>query len=53
VHVARMGRNTYRFLVGRNEEQSLLGRSRCRWEGLREGGWNGEDRTDVIQVRDT
>jgi hypothetical protein len=48
-----MERKTYRFLVGRNEERSILGRSRRKWKGLREVGWKGEDRTDVIQVRDT
>jgi hypothetical protein len=46
-------RNTYRFLMARNEKQSLLGRSRRRWKGLREIGWEGEDRTDVVHVRDT
>jgi hypothetical protein len=44
--------------VERNEEQSLLERSRRRWKGnikkvLRETGWEVGDRTDVIQGRDT
>lgn len=43
--------------MGRNEEQSLLERSRRRWKRkikkvLREIGWEVGDRTDVIQGRD-
>jgi hypothetical protein len=39
------GRDMYRVLVGKPEGKRLLGRPRCRWDGikmdLREIGWGG------------
>jgi hypothetical protein len=43
-HVARMKeeRNTYRFLIGKTEVKSLLGKPRGRWEdNIRIGIWTG------------
>jgi hypothetical protein len=58
-HVARMGkpRNAYRLLVGKPEEERLLGRPRRRWVdnikiNLREIGWDGMDWIDLAQDRD-
>jgi hypothetical protein len=48
VHVARMGRTTYRILVGKPEGKRPLGSTRLRWVhnikvDLREIGWDGFD----------
>jgi hypothetical protein len=36
-HMARMGeeRNVYKVLMGKQEDKRPLGRSRCRWDGIR------------------
>jgi hypothetical protein len=58
-NVARMGENrdTYRILVGKQEEKRPLRRPRRRWVGnikmdLREIGRDGVDWTDMAQDRD-
>jgi hypothetical protein len=58
-HVARMGytRNAYRILVGKPEGKRPLGRPRRRWvdniiTDLREIGWDGMDRMELVQDRD-
>jgi hypothetical protein len=58
-HVARMGAklNAYRILVGNQEGKRPLGRPRRRWVDnikmdLREIGWDGIDRIDLVQNRD-
>jgi hypothetical protein len=57
-HVARMGakRNGYRLLVGKLEENGLLGRQRCRWVDnirmdLGEVGWGDVDWIGLAQDR--
>jgi hypothetical protein len=50
-------RNAYRVLVGRPEGKRPLGRPRRRWVDnikidLREKGWDGVDRIDMVQDRD-
>jgi hypothetical protein len=58
-HVARRGkkRNAYRILVGSPEEKRPLRRTRRRWVDnikmdLREIGWDGRDRIDLVQNMD-
>jgi hypothetical protein len=59
-HVARMrrrGMNAYRILVGKQEGKRPLGRPRRRWVDnikldLREIGWDGTDRIDLVQDTD-
>jgi hypothetical protein len=56
-HVAQMGRNVYRILVGKPEGKRPLGRPR-RWSVnkikmiLRGRGWDGMNWIDVAQDRD-
>jgi hypothetical protein len=50
-------RNAYRMLVGKPEGKTLLGRPRRRWTDnikmdLREIGWDGMDRIDLVEDRD-
>jgi hypothetical protein len=47
-------RKAYKILVGKPEEQRLLGRHRCRWEDnikmdLKETGCGGMDWSDLAQ----
>jgi hypothetical protein len=56
-HVARMGRNSYRILVGKPEGKRPLGRTKRRWKDniikyLREIGWDSMDWIDLAQDRD-
>jgi hypothetical protein len=58
-HVARMGdrRGTYRVLAGRPKGKRRLGRCRRSWDdnikmGMKEEGWGGTDRIDLVQDRD-
>jgi hypothetical protein len=47
-HVARMGRSTYRILVGKPEGKRPLGRQRRRWVDsikIDRMGWYGLDRS--------
>lgn len=50
----RLDRKAYRFWVVKPEGESLLGRSRCRWENnitndLKETGWESVDGNHVAQ----
>jgi hypothetical protein len=52
------GRDAYRVLVGKPERRRPFGRPRRRWEdnikmNLREVGWGGIDRFDLVQDRDS
>jgi hypothetical protein len=43
-HVARMGRSSYRILVGKTEGKRPLGRPRRRWvDNIKVDGWYGLD----------